>query len=61
MLARPLRGCLGTANIAVVGEFSPNTGRASSDSEMPGFHHADGRGLRLAIAYCEGACEVALY
>lgn len=54
MLARPLCGCLGTANVAVVGELSPNTGRASTDSEMPGFHHTDGRGLQLAIAHCKG-------
>ncbi len=54
MLARPLCGCLGTVNVVVVGELSPNTGRASTDSEMPGFHHADGRGLQLAIAHCKG-------
>lgn len=52
MLARPLCGCLGTVNVAVVGELSPNTGRASPDSEMPGFHQAHGRGLQLAIAHC---------
>lgn len=44
MLAR-LCGCLGIVNVAVVGEFSPNTARASTESEMPGFHHAYGRGL----------------
>lgn len=49
MLARPLCGCLGTVNVAVVGELSPNTGRASTESEMPGFHHEDGRGLQLAV------------
>lgn len=49
MLARPSCGCLGTVNVAVVGELSPNTGRAS-DFKMPGFHHADGRGLQLATA-----------
>ena len=38
----------------MVGELSPNTGRASTDSEMPGFHHVDGRGLQLAVAGCEG-------
>lgn len=54
MLARPLCGCLGTVSFAVVGELSPNTGRASTDSEMPGFHHVDGRGLQLAVAGCEG-------
>lgn len=32
MLARPLCGCLGTVNVAVVGELSPNTGRGSTDS-----------------------------
>lgn len=41
-------------NAAEVGELSPNTGRAPADSEMPGFHHADGKGLQLAVAHCKG-------
>lgn len=54
MLARLLCGYLGTGNVVVVGELSPNTGRASTVAEMPGFHHADGRGLQLAIVHCKG-------
>ena len=44
----------GYSEFVVVGELSPNTGRASTDSEMPGFHHPDGIGLRLAIVHCKG-------
>lgn len=49
-----LCGFLGTVNVAAVGDLSPNTGKASTDCEMPGFHHIDGRGLSLAIAQCMG-------
>lgn len=49
-LARLSCGSLGTVNVAVEGEWSPNTARASIDFHMPGFHQAHGRGPQLGKA-----------
>lgn len=39
-LATLLCGWPGTVNVALVDKLSPNTGRAPTNSEIPGFHHA---------------------